>query len=346
MRDACNRMPPQRHLRAKVSTKRIFYLSEKYSLSYCRVPESGSTYWAQAFLTLAGINPQWHDYGDAKTMFDVPEHAIAGAIKRRASLIMTYGDDRIRKTTSFLVARNPYTRLFSAYINSIYLPNRWHLASTMVQEPKRRECGTDVSFDEFLTHVSNNLLKKRYSDLNWAPIFTICLPCETNIDIVAKEETFSEDTDFILHYAGVEENTREQITGASILDYNQIDLNSQIHMYVTKGQNVNRGCITEETLAERIWTAFQIQGYIHNDMRFPRDDFKSILRDDLKDVLSDLVLKKSNEEVLTFEERVKQIRDWKINFWKSVSLETIRNIQAAYYEDFVLFGYDIDPHSM
>ncbi|KAL4228509.1 hypothetical protein ACF0H5_011557 [Mactra antiquata] len=346
MRETCSHMPPGRHLRAKVSAKRLYYLAEKYALSYCKVQESGSTFWTQAFLTLAGVNPQWHDYGNVQTMFEVSKAEAANAMKRRASLTMSHDDERVYKTMSFVFARNPYSRLFAAYIHSIYLPHRWYAASKMVTEGPRRECGIDISFNEFLTHVSNNLLKRRFSDSNWAPIFTLCSPCESNIDIIAKVESFSEDTDFILGYANVEDSIREMITDASLRKHSKDDVVAEIHDNVAKGHSVNRGCISEENLAERIWTAFQIKGYIHNDLKFPKATFKSVFRDELRDVLTDAVVTAMDDKPLTDEERIKQMHDWKISFWKSVMEETIHNVQAAYYEDFVLFGYDIDPNSM
>ena len=346
MRQACASIPPIRHLSGKLNSYRLFYVAEKYKLSYCRVAKAGSTFMAQLFMTLAGIDPKFHDYGNAQTMFELPKDLTHKAMKRNSALSMFIDDKRVQLTTSFILARNPYSRLFSSYIDQIYLPNRWPETSHMVSDSKRKECGNDVTFNEFLAHIADSMLTKKSVEIHWAPIFTLCLPCETHIDIVAKQESFVEDIDFILGYSGVEPEVRELINMAASANILISEIPDKIQALVKKGQSINRGCMSEQDLARRIWTAFQIQGHIRNEDSFPVYKFENILHDELEETLVPLIEEAVVKMSLTPRQIASQRHNWQLKFWKDISSETLRNIQAAYYEDFSLFGYNIDPNKM
>lgn len=347
LREACGRIPPQRHLKVFVNGRRLVYVSEKYSLSYCEVTSASSTFWAQLFMALAGINPKFHDYEDVSSMFELPKKSVQTAIKQQFGLTMELDDKRVKLTTKLLMARNPYSRLFSAYIDQIYLPMKWKAASKMVQgNPKQEECGSDVSFDQFLAYVSDNVLSKKKADISWAPVFSVCLPCETGANIVVKQETLAEDAEFVLNYIQADEIVKEQARNVSAGYIRLNDLENIVKESVESGHLANRGCISEDELAKRIWTALQIKGYIHNDIIFPEEKFKLVFRDDLKSVLTNEVLQAVNMKQLTREERDAQRREWKLSFWRQVSKDTMIKVQAAYYEDFTLFQYEIDPNKM
>lgn len=52
----------------------------------------------------------------------------------------------------FHVARNPYSRLYSVYVDKIYLPGFWKFTKK-INERKGRECSTSVRFGEFLDYI-------------------------------------------------------------------------------------------------------------------------------------------------------------------------------------------------
>ena len=344
MRKVCTQFPKRRRLLGNIQQSRLFYLSEKYKLSYCRVAKVGSTFWTQVFMTLLGIKPEYNKAVDS--VFEVPRDEAHETIKLHENILMELTDKRIHSTTSFLVARNPYSRLFSSYIDQIYLPNKWDIARYIVRDPKRRKCGNDITFNEFLLFVSISIIRNYSLDLHWSPIFSLCLPCETKIDILAKQETFAEDTEYILNLVGVEEATVEEIKRAASENSAEASIASLVHTYVTKGHDIEKGCISESALAERIWHAFQIQGYIHNDIAFPNGTFKNILPSELETKLTETVLSAVKTQPLTSYERVNQRQEWKTSFWSEVSNKTLAKVQDAFFEDFLFFQYDSDPAKM
>lgn len=353
MRHVCSFYPKRRTINRYIKGT-LFYISEKQKLSYCRVAKVGSTFWTQAFLTLSGVSTDQVKNANSSSLFDLPRDESHDILKQHKELQMPISDRRIQETTSFLVARNPYSRLFSSYIDQIYLPNKWFLGSYMVpgkgkQSQSRKRCAKDITFEEFLKSVTGFILKSSTLDLHWAPIFSICKPCLTNVDILAKQETFNEDAEYILNLVGVDKTVKDEIDNSLKEVNKEFSLAGLVHTYVTKAHdrtNVKKDCISEKGIAERIWSAFQIQGHIHNNAIFPSDRFKSSSKQETEENLTKLVLEAVKQRSLSSTEKNNQREQWKRHFWQQVSLETLQKVQDAFLEDFIVFGYDLDPNKM
>lgn len=69
----------------------------------------------------------------------------------------------------FHVTRNPYSRLYSVYIDKIYLPGFWKFTKK-INERKGRECSTSVRFGEFLDYI----MKEEVYDPHWHPVSELC----------------------------------------------------------------------------------------------------------------------------------------------------------------------------
>lgn len=344
MRRACSQFPKRRRLLGNITQTRLFYLSEEYKLSYCRVAKVGSTFWTQVFMTLLGIKPEYSK--DVESAFQIPRDEAHQTIQLFKNILMELNDKRIHSTTSFLVARNPYSRLFSSYIDQIYLPNKWDKARKMIGDKNRRKCGNDITFNEFLSYISTAMIRNYYMDLHWSPIYSICLPCQTKVDILAKQETFAEDTEYILNLVGVDKAIVDKVKRAAAASADENTIPSLVHTYVVKGHDVEKGCISEVALAERIWHAFQIQGHIHNDITFPRETFKNVAGSQLETVLTYTIMSAIENKKLTSSERANQRQNWKVSFWNKVSNKTLGKVQDAFFEDFLVFQYDLDPATM
>ncbi|XP_052806298.1 carbohydrate sulfotransferase 12-like [Mya arenaria] len=347
LRSACVMYPKRRIVKAVLSSKPLFYLSDRHKLSYCRVAKVGSTFWTQVFLSLHGVNRRQGKQDADDTVFDLPRDAAHGKMKQHGN-ITTKSVERLNGTTSFLVARSPYSRLFSSYIDQIYLPNKWNIARSM--GIKGDKCGNNVTFGQFLMSISSKILDRKLTDLHWAPIYSICMPCDYKIDMVAKQETFNDDVEYILDKANVEQHIRDEVNKA-INEQNLIEhsLQTLVGTYVTKGHHrpiIPKGCVSEKELARRIWHAFQIQGYIHNDVEFPEREFNDVTEEETEARLQKAVNEAVERRKLSGGERAAQRHAWMVKFWKGVSSEVLKMSHDAYYEDFFMFGYDIDPSIM
>merc|ERR1712032_1673461 len=82
----------------------------------------------------------------------------------------------MQDTFRFMVVRHPFERILSAYRDKL--------------EDLARDINTPVTkFDE-----------------HWMPIWMLCSPCIVKYEVIAKMETFSEDTQFTLAQAGLEDS--------------------------------------------------------------------------------------------------------------------------------------------
>lgn len=95
-----------------VSTNVTFYHWK--NLNYCKVPKCGSTFWMQVFLTLEKIKSVENVFGSGRNKY----HTIA--MNKTSTWDHVSSNDVI-----FHVTRNPYSRLYSVYIDKIYLPGFW-----------------------------------------------------------------------------------------------------------------------------------------------------------------------------------------------------------------------------
>merc|ERR1712181_149484 len=62
----------------------------------------------------------------------------------------------------------------------------------------------EPTWREFVTYLLNTPVTK--FDEHWMPIWMLCSPCIVKYDVIAKMETFSEDTQFTLAQAGLEDS--------------------------------------------------------------------------------------------------------------------------------------------
>jgi len=339
LRTACTTFPESRAHLANMKAGPVYFLSRRHHLGYCRVAKAGSTFWAQIFLTLEGADAT-RDEG----AFGLTRDEVHAAVRRHPDISVNYTDPELLEATSFLVARDPYSRLFSAYIDQFYLPNKWHFSKFISRDDA---CGSNISFRQFINFASAMIIKKMaYSDPHYAPIFTLCMPCESNVNFVAKHETFNDDTDFILNHADIDDTIRKEINLA-IQQHSTIDrsLESLVETYVSKAHkaSIRSGCITEKEIAHRIWHAFQIQGYIHNDDVFPSELFENIKEQETSATLKSAVHEVAAHRKWGDRERAAQRRTWMTSFWRSMDADLLARVQDAYYEDFIMFGYDLTP---
>ena len=118
----------------------------------------------------------------------------------------------------FMVVRHPFERLLSAYRDKLedlsrdlqardgyyYTMYGKHIVAEYRDKADSNLTGIiEPTWKEFITYILNTPATKY--DEHWMPIWMLCSPCIIRYDAVSKMETFSEDTQFILQQAGLED---------------------------------------------------------------------------------------------------------------------------------------------
>ncbi|WAQ99210.1 CHSTB-like protein [Mya arenaria] len=155
---------------------------------------------------------------------------------------------------SFMFTREPYSRLWSAYIDKFLLPDFWR---------------TDAHA-EFLQYIVASY--PRNLNEHWQPVYKICDPCLVAYDVIGKQGTLANDSHYILQKFGLgyliptsgSKSLRATNEMTMLVKYN-FDLEHAIH----------KGCFDKEYVAMRLWKAFQYNGYIHRSIDIPFKKMKS-----------------------------------------------------------------------
>ena len=172
-----------------------------------------TTNWKRVFLVLNGkakpdladlnnFNP--HDMRQFKTLAEY-------SLEDRKRLLATF-----RK---FLFVRHPFIRLDSAYYDRLrYDPtvvfdeNFQQLIGTEIirryrnpniTSAKSLKEGHDVHFSELVQYLTDESNPVRMTNGHFAPISSLCFPCQVNYDFIGKYETLVDDARNILLQANV-----------------------------------------------------------------------------------------------------------------------------------------------
>lgn len=138
-------------------------------------------------------------------------------------------NEALENSISFLIVREPFERLLSAYRNKLEgSRNKYYklLGEQIVKKFRKRPKTRGVSFlflirrlvillifskdptgptfREFLQFLIQHYKANGRFDEHWSPIHQFCTPCSINFTIIAKVETFKRDSEYIIRQAGLD----------------------------------------------------------------------------------------------------------------------------------------------
>ncbi|KAK6178012.1 hypothetical protein SNE40_012857 [Patella caerulea] len=241
-----------------------------------------------------------------------------------------------------MFVRDPYSRLWSAYLDKFFLPDFWRTyAKNIVLRRHERSlkadiCHHDVTFEEFLTYVVD--LKDEPGVLNehWRPIQHICNPCEFRPHLLGKQESFAQDAKYVLHYFNLDyllpsydHNVHVEEELRMLIKYN----------YRLLKQKHYDGCITKQELAGKLWSVFEFNGYLPLGSKTILDATSNYTMNSF----TDLVLKTHRNSPKTQAEWRRQRTEAMTAAYKSISNDVIEGLQETFKMDFIHFNYDPIP---
>ena len=241
----------------------------------------------------------------------------------------------------FLFVRHPFSRLWSAYLDKLFLPDFWKQVGTNVawrvrgpgSDKRGRTCGSDVKFREF---VEYSLL---VHEPHWDPIYWRCDPCQFKPAVVGSLKTFERDSLLILKRMGLDwvlkgvdhqGQTEKELT--TLIDYNFNLLRSRLPFY--------KLCTNDTHLAGLLWRTFQMNGYIPNASKYPSPAPESFTVEKFKSQ----VLETFRASLSLKGELEKQRREAFREAWSSLPPELMDLVKAKYRLDMLYFGFDDDNY--
>ena len=315
----------------------VYYYSSKYNFSYCKVPKVGCSFWTQAFTILQ------NNFSAAGNVFNMNRRTMHDNLG--PAFTVHFKSKARRKSRTVLISRDPYSKLFSAFIDKMVLPGYHSTAVGIVrrQRQTKSSCANDVTFEEFLKFIIESVRIRKKLDRHWAPIDNICHPCKVNPFALVKMETFTADVEYILKEVGISDNEFETIHDA-LHDHR---LEATITGLVKEKSVDNLDwCMDRIELARRFWKAFKVQGYIKDDIPFPTKTIDTNEKAKNPDFILQVILETIRKHPISPNEAKLQRRRALVEAFDGVSKDVLDYVKALYKQDFLLFDYSTEPPTM
>ncbi|ESO91270.1 hypothetical protein LOTGIDRAFT_66253, partial [Lottia gigantea] len=184
--------------------------NDQYKVLYCQIPKVATTNWRRVFLILSGkMNTT-----DPNKLSSVQVHdSLDDHLNYLSDLDPQEIQFRLKNYLKFMVVREPFERLLSAYRNKLgagssknyYFHTRYGkgIIKKFRKNPNKKslENGHDVSFREFIEYIIDPERKDRLNP-HWATYHELCLPCIVNYNYILRYESLTEDSDKIIEKLG------------------------------------------------------------------------------------------------------------------------------------------------
>lgn len=324
------------------SCRRInnIYSYEKLNISYCKVPKVGCTFMVEMFHLL--LKGHTNMYSGSRASVHAQNYR--------------YHTSKYTGLPTVTAVRDPYTRLYSAYVDKILIPNMYEISqnirmfsmgsqtSTNSSKAFTVKCANDVSFQEFLDYAVMTGKTQERVNSHWAPIHSLCKLCDNNNYMILKQESFIEDvTDFLIKLNVSDEEFRGV---RDLMTSKRIDatLPGIIKTAFERYEKVT-ACMSRLQFLGKLWISFQIQGYIAENKTFPENRLREIADEQSVDYFCEFMVNAAKESNLTRVESKQQRLRYLTNAYHNISKKTVREIQQFYKIDFQMFGYSTEPPS-
>ena len=259
---------------------------------------------------------------------------------------------KIQNGINFMFSRDPFSRLWSAYLDKFFLPDFWFIGRIVIKELRlhisktSRECGNDVTFEEVIRFIHNHRDDVRLNE-HFTTVTYNCNPCKHQYDVIGKAETFNGDTDLVLANVGLLGEIAEDPDLDRVLEEINmlIDYNLDIQDNLVSRDGLPESCFDNLELSKKLWRVFQINGYIGEEIVFPTDILNDLnTRDDFRTKLKQLIAdhRKGANKM--------ELQSWKLQRTKlmqsafnSLPDYVLRDFQNFYSIDFELFQYERHP---
>ncbi|OWF36691.1 Carbohydrate sulfotransferase 14 [Mizuhopecten yessoensis] len=331
---------------SNIETTRTFFYSKTARFGVCKAPKTGCSFMAKFFFAL---EPQM-SVVKAFTMDRYEVHS--GAYE--------YDEDFMFKTLkkkrafTAVVSRDPFTRLFSAYIDKVFLIGKLNkkfglTLRSRLYATQEESCGYDISFQGFLDQVVAMAANGEY-DEHWLPVSNLCNPCHLRYDFICKTETLDSDLYQIVEQLNLSEERKEAIKNSIATEKeNKNEVMSLIKTTMYDHRRFKRECPNVLDLMEKTWKSLQIRGYIHEASPFPRERFWTTRKGKLKvgkindEDLINIVYEEFLNRPLTPKQMTRQRHRSLVRAYLNIKPDTISKIQKVFEYDFFLFNYGLEP---
>ena len=259
----------------KDRAKRRMIVDEKHSMAYCSVPKVGCSTMKRIFWVLNGKS---ESKDPQKIQLDIHEEAMNIQLTYNHTIDANNVMDTYFK---FLVVRNPIERMWSAFLDTVYIRNFLHVLRGPIEDfsakdrTKSLQCEDDYTFFDLLwTTVTLHYLNDHV-----APYSLLCQPCGVKYDAIVRLETLYTDLTHIFKKRGALKDivlsgyhTKSSSTHDVALRIITKAMSGSMVPNLNKTYTINgvtQMCGNSSTLANRLWKSFIWRGYVPSGAPYP-----------------------------------------------------------------------------
>lgn len=350
----------------------VFPLAEAGTI-YCFVPKAGCTFWKRVHLLKREKKAV-----TGTSLFSLPRLRVHDLAKSGRKFVPTIHSPG-RFPTRFLVVRDPFSRLVSAYLDKAYLPDFWATEIRGLLKEKglrgggwlvgggrddsgdflradlekiQRLFGQGVAGTEGLRDTTRDKQCGKYATFrefieagidreepHWMPIYQICDPCLFSATHISRMETFTRDANALLGKMGV----------ANAMD--DLDTDAQVDGELQMIVDYNYNRTTADNLNDfyaRCVTSRELAYRLWNNFRWrgyihPDVLYKVPDFTDTHAVKRDLLaqIRMAREEGLEEPGAMKKMKEeFRMEAFRTLPRDLFEKLMEKYKTDFDLFGYE------
>ena len=326
----------------------MILMGAKKSFVFCAVAKCGTSFWKRVLAVIENDKNYTDLYNDHHT------ESLPTIKKFWSSHSLSKTETFMETATSFTFVREPYGRLFSAYISKLFGPNLefWTGEGRAIMNTLRKDApveskalGYDVTFAELVKFVLLQYKNNYFIDRHFAPMYSRCNPCATKFDYFGKLETFKDDAEIII----------DKISASSSKDYGNVlrmDKESAIFSIKSRMNSLFEvfGQIDEMKFLEevdtlkykiflRVWRTFQIRGQLSVEIEIPLTPGEVSKKNQSE--LQYLLISAFDRPIIT--DVTWQRRDALLQAYQTVPPDDLEELKKYFEADCELFGYEKEP---
>ena len=245
---------------------------------------------------------------------------------------------------TFVIVREPYGRLVSAFIDKLYTRSLWwsNFGSYIIKKfrfqatNEMSECGSDVSFPEFIRYWIHALETDHRRDGHFDPMHRECQFCLFKYDYFVHLETLLSDMTYI--YQSV------NATLISTMDDEEDTIRDKAADIINQRQGGSfQKCEGSCDMLNRAWWSFHARGLIATDVQLPLsgDRCDTVTKHEFEDIAWQAHLQSADRI-----DKRKQRRDAIVELYLQVPILDRLKVRQIFLNDFKLHGYESTPSDL
>ena len=244
----------------------------------------------------------------------------------------------IGSSKKIVFTRNPYTKIFSAYIDKVFLYGLDKLNKKIIKMATGKTCENKI--EELSVSFSKALRFGKFLNEHFLAPSELCDMCNVPYDYVGKMETFNDDVKFFLNSLN-KSYVYDQMGDVDSNTEKNIVYEIAYRTYGRLGPKINKDCNFCYVLFKRVWDAFKIRGFFSDFIKYPIGSPEQCCQVSRMGLISRALKALSDSEPRDV--RRLQRQKYFLMAFRSVPLKYLKSFRNTVTRDCEMFDYDCSP---